>query len=721
MDIAATLKLAAGHMQAGQYSEAERLYRMILSVIPDEPNALYGLGFTALVRGACEEAIRFLSAAVRRLPRSGHAFLHLGDAYRYTGKLDDAMRAYKKAAKLLPGDPTVHNNLGAALQQGADYQGAVFSFRRAVNLAPEDPQFLTNLGAALHKLGQNEEAIISLKRALSLAPDHVPGLLNLGNVLMVEGKYSEACASIKRALTLQPDSRIVRDSLGAALLRAGRAEEAVACLEQDLTEAPTPLTYQELVKALMQLQRLTEAERHAREGAERFPGEHVVFGNLGDVLQQQGRLEESIAVHRHGQALSKGAVLPGGGIAFLLNALPCSHDEQKAATLAAASALEAKPIRPGPLRPRHPEKRLRIGYVSPDFRAHSVAYFFLNLIAHHDRSRVEVVCYHASFQRDAMTDQIRARADRWVDIAALDADSAARRIQSDRIDILVDLAGHTGGNRLDVFARRPAPLQVTYLGYPNSTGLTTMDYRITDTLADPVGLADDDYTETLIRLPRIFLAFSAPPGAPEVAEPPSSRGQALTFGSFNAIHKLSDVVLELWAKVLHALPDSRLLLKTSAFADDGVMARIRAKLESLGIAPGRLTLLGYEKERSHHLAIYERVDIALDSFPYGGTTTTCEAMYMGVPVITLAGDTHASRVGVSLMNAVGLPELVADKPQAFVEIAKRLADDRQGLADLRRSLRQRMEDSPLMDGAGLARAIETAYREIWRKACVSWR
>ena len=719
MNIAATLQLAANHVEAGRFGEAERLYRQVLASVPEEPNALYGLGFVALMAKAYDDAARLLSATVKRAPRAGHAWLHLGDAHRYAGRLKDAIRAYEKAARLLPGDPLVHNNLGAARQESEDYQDAVFAYRRAVSLAPGDPQYLANLGAALQKLGQNAEALACCERALAVAPDYVPALLNLGNVLISEGRYEEACAPFRRAIALQPELQGPRDNLAVALARAGEMDEAAAVLEASLAHAPTPLTYKELVEALIKLERSTEAERRAREGMARFPDTPRLVVSLGEALTAQGRTEEGIAAYRRAQSLGNGEFVAASSIAFLFNAIPSARDAQRAATIAAGEALAAKPVRPGPLRPRQPEKRLRVGYVSPDFRGHSVAHFFMALIAHHDRTQVEVVCYHAAFQRDAMTERIQAAADQWVDIAQMEAEPAARRIQGDRIDILVDLAGHTGGNRLDIFARRPAPIQITYLGYPNSTGLATMDYRITDALADPEGMTDADYTETLLRLPRVFLAFSSPQDAPPVERGPVTRGEPFTFGSFNAIHKLSDFVLELWARVLEAVPDSRLLLKTLAFADAGVADRIRGKLESLGVAPERITLLGFEKERSHHLAIYHRVDVALDTFPYHGTTTTCEAMYMGVPVITLAGDTHASRVGVSLLNAVGLPELVADSPEAFVHAARRLATDRQALDALRQDLRQRLSNSPLMDGAGLARAIESVYRQVWRQACAN--
>jgi predicted O-linked N-acetylglucosamine transferase (SPINDLY family) len=339
------------------------------------------------------------------------------------------------------------------------------------------------------------------------------------------------------------------------------------------------------------------------------------------------------------------------------------------------------------------------------------------LLHAHDRHEVEVVCYASNLLRDDMTEHLRNRADAWVDISRMTDDEAARRIQRDGIDILVDLAGHTSDNRLRVLARRPAPIQMTYLGYPNTTGLSTIQYRITDNWADPEGLTDPWYTEKLLRLPRPFLAFTPPEDAPLVEPAPASRGEPFTFGSFNAIHKLSDTTLDLWAAVLKRAPGSRLLLKTADFSDEGVMERYRSLFGARGIGPERLLLLGFEPERKSHLATYHRLDVALDTFPYHGTTTTCEALYMGVPVVTLVGNVHASRVGLSLLHAVGLEHLAAGSHDAFVDAAAHLAGHPEELATLRQTLRARMSASPLMDSTGLARAIEATYRQAWREAC----
>lgn len=716
MDISSTLALAGSYVEAGRFGEAEKLYRQVLTLKPEEPNALYGLGCVALMAQAYEDAVRLLNAAVRKVPRAGHWHFSLGDALRYAGKLPEALRAYEKAAKLLPDNATVHNNLGAAYQETGDHKRAVQAFRRTVDLAPQDPQYLTNLGAALQKLERNAEALACFEKALAAEPNWGPAWMDKGAVFLAEGRFEEAIPALEQAGALMPDLQEPRDNLAIALGYCGRREEAIALLEESLKRNPTPLTYQTLTRALRMEYRPTEAEKQAREGINRFPNKAALYLGLALTLTEQGRIHEALAAYANAESLAQGDGDTSGGIAFCLNAIVVPPSQQKAAAEATGRALAAKPIRPGPLPPRNPERRLRIGYLSPDLRKHSVAYFLQGLLAAHDRQQVEVFCYAANATRDEMTERLNALADEWRDISRLTDDEAAHRIVQDKIDILVDLAGYTTGHRLGVLARRPAPVQITYMGYPSTTGLSAIDYRFTDALADPLGLTDAWYTERLLRLPRIFLAY-APPEAPEVNPLPGLRGQALTFGSFNAIHKLSDQTLDMWTQLLAAVPGSRLLLKTGSFSDAGVRDRFYRLFAERGIGTERLDLRGFEKETQGHLAVYHDVDIALDTFPYNGTTTTCEALYMGVPVVTLAGETHAARVGASLLHALGLEHLVATTPDAFVETASRLAGNLAELATLRQSMRQRMAGSPLMDSAGLARAIEAAYRQVWQAAC----
>jgi len=314
-----------------------------------------------------------------------------------------------------------------------------------------------------------------------------------------------------------------------------------------------------------------------------------------------------------------------------------------------------------------------------------------------------------------VTARLRAHADHWRNIIGLSDDDAADRVRRDRIDILVDLTGHTGRNRMLLFARRPAPVQVTWLGYANTTGLSGMDYRLTDALADPPGESDAVHSETLVRLPDGFLCFGPPDDAPDVAAAPFHAAGHVTFGSFNSLAKLTADVIATWARILQQLPDSRLLLKSRPFADESVQARVLRLFAEHGIEGGRIALLARIPSTRDHLAAYGRLDIALDTFPYNGTATTSEALWMGVPVVTLAGAVHAARVGVSLLTAVGLEALVADEPDAYVEKAVELAGDTHRRAELRGTLRQRLIDSSLCNAVEFTRNLEETYRWMWQR------
>jgi predicted O-linked N-acetylglucosamine transferase (SPINDLY family) len=365
-----------------------------------------------------------------------------------------------------------------------------------------------------------------------------------------------------------------------------------------------------------------------------------------------------------------------------------------------------------------PDRRLRIGYVSPDFRAHSVASFLEPVLARHDTDNFDVVCYAQVAHPDRTTERLRQLAGHWRDTCAQSDEQVANMIRQDRIDILVDLAGHTRNNRLTVFTHRPAPIQLTYLGYPNTTGLPQIDYRLTDALADPPE-ADALHTERLVRLPRGFLCYSAPQDAPAVSPLPATAVGHITFGSLNNLAKVNEQVVELWARVLHAVPGAQLLLKGKALCDQATAGRFVEMFARHRIPADRLRLASWAATRAQHLTTYAQVDIALDPFPYNGTTTTCEALWMGVPVVALAGDRHAARVGVSILTHVGLREFIATTPDDYVRTAAGLAADRARLVALRASLRRRMADSPLCDGAAFTRDIEATYRAMWETWCGS--
>jgi predicted O-linked N-acetylglucosamine transferase (SPINDLY family) len=361
-----------------------------------------------------------------------------------------------------------------------------------------------------------------------------------------------------------------------------------------------------------------------------------------------------------------------------------------------------------------PERRLRIGYVSPNFSRHSVGYFVEPLIAHHDRERYEIICYYNHRLADETTARIRALADHWHDIPDASDERVERTIREDGIDILVDLAGHSKANRLGVFARRPAPVQMTWLGYPDTTGVTAIDYRITDPIADPAPEADECHTERLLRL-GVFLCYQPPRDSAPVSERDGNGD--VVFASFNSLPKLNEPTIRMWSRILEAVPRARLVLKAGALNYSDTVDRVVECFERNGIGAQRLSLHGWIADRGQHLQLYGDVDIALDTSPYNGTTTTCEALWMGVPVVSLAGTIHMSRVGATILCATGLQELVASGPDEYVDIAVALAGNPGRRRALRRELRGRLESSPLLDHEGYARQLEHQYRQCWNEWC----
>jgi protein O-GlcNAc transferase len=465
---------------------------------------------------------------------------------------------------------------------------------------------------------------------------------------------------------------------------------------------------------------LTASEEYesARDEAERLvrlaPGLAEAHVNLGHVQRNLGSLREALESYRCALAIDPGHVEARSSLLLALNySTEHSPGEIFSEHLAFGERCGPVPAAPAP-DPAWP-RRLRIGYVSPDFRSHVVTCFMLPALARHDRERFEIFCYYTYPEADSVTHFLRPLVEHWSDCAHLsDADLAAR-IRADRIDILVDLAGHMACQRLNVFAQRPAPVQATYLGYPNTTGLAAVDYRIGDAWVDPPGESDRYYTEHVARLGRSFLCYRPGPDIHEVVRLPASRAGRVTFGCFSNFQKLSDPFFATAARVLVAVPGSRLLLKARPLASHQVADAVRARFAAAGIGADRLVLRGWSPKAEDHLREYREVDIALDSFPYNGTTTTCEAMWMGAPVITLRGDRHAGRVGASLLTAVGLPGQVARDTDEYVRIAAGLAADLQKLADLRAGMRDRLRQSPLMDELGFTRELERCYEVMWQE------
>ncbi len=595
------------------------------------------------------------------------------------------------------------------------------AYARLVELSPDDASAWFELGVVLLKLGQYEHMTGPLVRALSINPRLAPAARLLGTAYARLDRFPEAIAAFRKAVDIQPENVDARFQLAMALHRSGQHREAAELFEQVIAQRPDyPEAFTGLGLARARLGEYSEAIDAYRRAIEQRPDSARAWNNLGNALRMQNDLSGAIDAYRKALQIQPGHATAGSNLLLALNYLAGLSQEnlyEEARQFERRHRPQTDTARVTFRNSRTTNRILKVGYLSPDFRAHSVAHFTRKLFAAHHRDSVEVFCYSNVLQEDPVTEQFKTGTDHWIRVRRMSDDALLERIRQDRIDILVDLAGHTADNRLPVFARRAAPVQVNWLGYPNTTGLSTMDYRITDTVADPPGAADRLHSETLLRLPTGFLCYQPGEPWPEVVASPFEKNGYISFGSFNALPKMTPGVIELWARLLRTVPDSRLILKSSALADETTRSRYLDAFSEHGISAKRLELLGLVPGRLAHLDLYSKIDIALDTFPYNGTTTTCEALWMGVPVVTLAGDRHAGRVSTSILQHAGLPELIAGDETAYLDLARSLASDPARLSKLRKNLRAQLEQSELMDLERFVDALETSYRDIWRTWC----
>jgi protein O-GlcNAc transferase len=741
--------------QAGHLEEAERLYRQILSRQPQHAESIHHLGLIAHQMGHHAMAVELIGRAIAVRPDYAEAYHNLGSSLQRQGRRVEAIAAYRQAIALNRKLPETHNNLGNALREEgclddsidvlrqaialrADYaeahhnlgvalngvgmlDEAISAWRRAIELQPGDPTFHQMLGDALRENGQFDEAIRAYRAAVAVRPHYAAAHHNLGLALKETGKWDEAVAAYHRAIACDPNFAEPHNNLGVLLTEIGRLDEAIAACRRAIELRPHfAAAHGNLGNALKSKGQLDEAIDAYRQAIALSADPAGGYNNLGVALQERGQLDEAMSAYQQALALRPDVAHFGSNLVFCM-LHSAAHDAVATAEEHRRWSRRHAESLPRSVQPfsnqRRTAVRLRIGYVSPDFRDHPVGRFLLPLLAHHDTGAFEIFCYSNRRKSDAVTERLRAAANHWREIEGLSDQRAADQIRADGIDILVDLAGHTLGNRLLIFARKPAPVQVTYLGYPGTTGLSAIDYRLTDGFADPPGLTERFHSEKLQRLPQTSWCFAETANVSAVAPPPLVRNGFVTFGSFNSFGKVTAPMLEGWGEILREVPRSRLLLKAAALGSASARDRVRGMLLAQGIEVDRLDLRGLQPDHATHLALYREMDIALDTFPYHGTTTTCEALWMGVPVITLAGQTHISRVGLSLLSNIGLQSLVAHTPDEYVRLAAALAEDHDRVKALRFGLRERVRTSPLMDAPQFARNVEAAYRQMWRAWC----
>jgi predicted O-linked N-acetylglucosamine transferase (SPINDLY family) len=636
-----------------------------------------------------------------------------GLAFDRQGQAARAAACYVDALRHDPGHADSLHLLGVYRAQRGELDAAVRLITEAIRRNPRFPDYRYNLAKVLELAGSNAEAEQEYREVLKLNPAHVDALINLSHLSLGKPAPEAAIQYAQRALELQPRSVGAHNNLALALNSLDRSEEAESILLRALEIRPDSAdTLVNLSRVYRRMERYQEAIACLRRAVALAPDLPEALNNLGSALKFEGKLDEALACIRKALAIAPNAAVHSN-LLFNLNYHP-GHSaeavfrEHLAWAERYANGLTRAAAPPVPDKDR--SRRLRVGYVSADFRQHPVATFLRPILANHDKDRFEIFCYADVARADDTTRWFAQQCGVWRDIVGKTDAQVAEAIRRDRIDILVDLAGHTSGNRLLVFARKPAPLQLSYLGYLGTTGMAAMDYKITDAAMDPEGLTECFHTERLLRLPHSMWCYAPPEQAPEPAATPAARRGHVTFASFNNSAKVTPEVVATWGRILRALPEARLVMVTKG--DGSVHDYFRGQFADNGIDPARVDLRR-RMPLAEYLQLHAEVDIALDTFPYTGGTTSCHSLWMGVPVITLPGDKPFSRSGASILHALELDDWVAGTLDEYVDVAVRKASDIPALQELRGELRTRMQRSPLTNGKEFAGAIEDLYRGIW--------
>ena len=612
-------------------------------------------------------------------------------------------------------DAEVHYGLGSALLEQGAFPASSAAYREVIRLRPDHAEAHYDLGFVWHRQGQIGAAKAAYRAALQIQPDHVAAQGNLGKALLDEGQLDAAIVAFRAALQIEPDHANAHYNLGNALLGKGEREAAMEAYRAALRGNPShPQASVNLGNLFQDCDQIDEALAAYENALAAQPDFTSAHNNLGNAFKSCARLDEALATYRRAVALAPANARYHSNLVYLLLFHPAFGPGEIREELTRWNERHAAPLRSS-IRPLANaadwSRRLKIGYVSTDFRDHVIGRNLLPLFRHHDRAQFEIICYASLPSPDAMTREFQKCSDLWRDVFRTSDEALAEQIREDGIDILVDLGLQMAENRLLVFARQPAPVQVTFAGYPGSTGVEAVRYRFTDPFLDPPGCNDTFHSEESIRLPATFWCFDPLEEIVAVNALPALREGHVTFGCFNNFCKINEPLLALWARILVEVPGSRLrVLAPRGRCREAFLGALK------GIEPSRVEFMT-KAPRSEYLAWYHGVDMVLDTFPYNGHTTSLDALWMGVPVVSLAGEHPVSRAGWSQMSNLGRPELVTTSPDEYVHRAVQLARDIPRLAELRRTLRSQMEASPLMDAPRFARDIESAYRGMWQQWC----
>ena len=681
--LAAALAEPEVHHRAGRLSEALAGYEQAAGAFPGEAEPRFRIGLVRAESGNLDAAEAALRQAVA-LAERGHYLYALGDVLERRGDRSDAIATWRRALAINAALVPAHARLGQALVDDGESGEAATHLRVAAEARPGDARSWNNLAVALLAAGRPSEAESAIRRALDAKPDHGQALHNLARALVDQGREAEAKPVLQAATRADPANARAWDMLGSLCLRAGALLESREAFDRAIAADP----------ALA-----------------------IAWVHLANFCTHTGLAEEAVEACRRAEALGPpDAAQIGSSRLFAMQyAGRHSRDEVFEAHLdwAARYAPAGPPV--AFANAPDPERRLRIGYLSPRLHRASAAFLHVPVFEHHDRSRFEIHCYAEQDIEDEVTRRIRATGVAWTDTRALDDEALARKLRDDGIDIAIDLAGHTPGHRLAALARRPAPVTGTWLDYFNTTGIGTVDFLVSDPVHSPPG-DGQRFTERIARLPHCRYCWEPPAYAPEVMPPPCANGSPVVFGSFNRMAKLSPETLRAWCELLARVPGSRLVVKNSALGGAAEREYFARWFADRGINPARVDFRGIS-DHAAMLAEYNGIDVVLDTTPYNGGLTTLEALWMGRPVVAVEGDTLIARQSKAILSAAGLAELCAPDLDAYVDLAERLAGDPQGLARLAAGMRKRLLASPLLDFAGFTRDLEALLRDEWRRWC----
>ncbi|MDT4741028.1 tetratricopeptide repeat protein [Bradyrhizobium sp. WYCCWR 12699] len=713
----AIISAAASAYGQGRYAETDALCRQILQAIPDHFDATHLLGVCAQQGGRLEEAQQLLERAIAIDPRSHEAQSNLASVYFALQKLEAARACQEKAIALKPNFTPALAGLGNTLLQMSLPEQAIEMYERAIKLKPDYADALCNRGVAELALFRFDRARESFDRALLFQPRHVEALVGKGMVSIELRRYDEAEAALAAALAIKPDSAkslAQRGRLNAAL---SRPEQAAADFDAALALSPRfEVALRGKAEASLSIGNTAQAILACTTLLEQDPRSTIAMALLSSCFANQGEIASAIEHLDAALAIAPDPDLMARKIYFLDFLPEADFTIQQAARKSWGEAIGAR-VPPRKLAPRQidPDRRIVIGYVSSEFWYHSAAFGLLPVLRHHDHANFEIVCYSCSPTRDGVTAEFRAAADVWVDAWQMFDDELADRIQADKVDILIDVSGHSSGNRLQVFARKPAPIQVTGFGHATGTGLRTMDY----VLADPVFIpqpARPLLVEKVLDLPCLITTDPILDVAP--SELPMLRNGYVTFGVFNRVNKISDDAIRVWSKVMREVTGSKIIIKHTLLDDPLVRDGLLARFVAHGVAEEKIICRG-SSDRAEHLRAFALVDISLDPFPQNGGVSTWESLYAGVPVIAKLGIGASSRAGASIVTAVGLGDWVAEDDEGYVEIARRFASQPEHLAKLRAELPARIAASPAGNVEIYTRKVEEGYRQFWRDYCAA--